>query len=76
MRGRVMGPCLLVFLGGAPIGSPLAGWAAAQFGPRVSVIAGGVISLAATAAVGAMLARRQGSPARPAHDPVPVVMTP
>lgn len=64
MRGRVMGLYMLVFLGGAPIGSPLAGWAAAQFGPRVSIIAGGLISLAATVAVAAMLARRRGLPAR------------
>ena len=64
MRGRVMGLYLLVFLGGAPIGSPLAGWAAAQFGPRVSIIAGGLISLAATAAVAAMLARHHRVPAR------------
>jgi MFS family permease len=64
MRGRVMGLYMLVFLGGAPIGSPLAGWVAAQFGPRVSIIAGGLISLAATVAVAAMLARRQRVPAR------------
>ncbi|HET9972783.1 MAG TPA: MFS transporter, partial [Streptosporangiaceae bacterium] len=64
MRGRVMGLYLLVFLGGAPLGSPLAGWAAAQFGPRVSIIAGGLISLAATVAVAAMLARRRGITAR------------
>ena len=64
MRGRVMGLYLLVFLGGAPIGSPLAGWAATQFGPRVSIIAGGLISLAATVAVAAMLAHRRGVPAR------------
>jgi len=55
---------MLVFLGGAPIGSTLAGWAAAQFGPRVSIVAGGLISLAATVAVAAMLARRQRVPAR------------
>jgi MFS family permease len=64
MRGRVMGLYMLVFLGGAPIGSPLAGWVATQFGPRVSIIAGGLISLAATVAVAAMLARRQQVPAR------------
>jgi MFS family permease len=64
MRGRVMGLYMLVFLGGAPIGAPLAGWAAAEFGPRVSIIAGGLISLAATVAVAAMLARRRGVRAR------------
>jgi MFS family permease len=61
MRGRVMGLYLLVFLGGAPLGSPLAGWIAEQFGPRMSMVSGGLISVAATAAAGIMLARRQGT---------------
>ena len=62
VRGRVMGLYMLVFLGGAPLGSPLVGWVAEQFGPRMSLIAGGVIS-AATAVVAAMvLARRRGVP--------------
>src|SRR5215468_1346482 len=33
VRGRVMGLYMLVFLGGAPLGSPPVGWAAEQFGP-------------------------------------------
>ena len=41
MRGRVMGLYMLVFLGGAPLGAPLAGWVAEVFGPRMSLIAGG-----------------------------------
>ncbi len=53
MRGRVMGLYLLVFLGGAPLGSPLVGWVGQAFGPRISLIAGGVISAAAAAVVGA-----------------------
>ncbi len=64
MRGRVMGLYMLVFLGGAPLGSPLVGWLAEQFGPRMSLIAGGVISAGATAVVGLVLARRHGVPAR------------
>ncbi len=64
MRGRVMGLYLLVFLGGAPLGSPLAGWIAEQFGPRMSIVGGGLISVAATAAAGIMLARRRGTPVR------------
>ena len=44
VRGRVMGLYMLVFLGGAPLGSPLVGWAAEQFGARMSLIGGGVIS--------------------------------
>jgi MFS family permease len=56
MRGRVMGLYLLVFLGGAPLGSPLVGWVGQAFGPRVSLIAGGLISAAAAAVVALMLA--------------------
>ena len=60
MRGRVMGLYLLVFLGGAPLGSPLVGWAGQVFGPRVSLVAGGVISAAAAAAVALVLSRSLG----------------
>jgi MFS family permease len=56
MRGRVMGLYLLVFLGGTPLGSPLAGWAAQAFGPRTSLIAGGVISAVTAAVVALVLA--------------------
>jgi MFS family permease len=70
MRGRVMGLYMLVFLGGAPIGSLLAGWVAEAFGPRMSIIGGGVISLAATIAVGLLLARRSGVQARSFLQPV------
>ncbi len=64
MRGRVMGLYMLFFLGGAPIGSPLVGWAAEAFGPRVSLLAGGVISGVATAVIGLMLARSRGTRVR------------
>jgi MFS family permease len=60
MRGRVMGLYMLVFLGGTPIGSPLAGWVAQAYGARMSVVAGGVISLVATVVVGWLLARSRG----------------
>jgi MFS family permease len=57
MRGRVMGLYMLVFLGGAPLGSPLVGWAAEAFGPRMSLIAGGVISAVATLVIAGLYAR-------------------
>ena len=60
MRGRVMGLYMLVFLGGTPLGSPLAGWVAETYGARMSVVAGGVISAAATLILGFVLARRRG----------------
>jgi MFS family permease len=59
MRGRVMGLYMLVFLGGAPIGSPLVGWLAEQFGARMSLIGGGLISAAAAVAIAAVAARRR-----------------
>ncbi len=58
MRGRVMGLYMLVFLGGTPIGAPLAGWVAEVYGPRMVLISGGLISLAATVAVALALAYR------------------
>jgi MFS family permease len=60
MRGRVMGLYMLVFLGGAPLGSPLVGWVAEMFGPRMSVVAGGAISAAAAVVIGLVLAHRGG----------------
>jgi MFS family permease len=62
MRGRVMGIYMLVFLGGTPLGSPLTGWIAQQLGTRISILAGAVISIAATAAVATLVARRKGVP--------------
>jgi MFS family permease len=64
MRGRVMGLYLLVFLGGAPLGSPLAGWLAEEFGPRMSMVCGGAISAVAAAAITLLLARSRGVRAR------------
>jgi MFS family permease len=64
MRGRVMGLYMLVFLGGTPLGSPLAGWIAEVFGPRMSIISGGLISVIATVVVALLLAHRSGVPAR------------
>jgi MFS family permease len=60
MRGRVMGLYMLVFLGGTPLGSPLAGWVAEAYGPRMTLIAGGVISMVATVVMTYVLARHRG----------------
>ncbi len=64
VRGRVMGLYMLVFLGGAPLGSPLVGWAAEQFGARMGLIGGGVISALAAASAALLLARVRDAPAR------------
>ncbi len=64
MRGRVMGIYMLVFLGGAPLGAPLTGWVAQEFGTRAAMASGGVISVAATIVVTLLIARRRGVPVR------------
>ena len=64
MRGRVMGLYMLVFLGGAPFGSLLVGWAAEQVGVRVTLIGGGLISALAAVVAALLLARARDVPAR------------
>ncbi|GAA2789044.1 MFS transporter [Kitasatospora sp. CM 4170] len=57
MRGRVMGLLVLVFTGGTPIGAPVVGWVTASYGPRLGLLACGLVSAAAAAVVGLVLAR-------------------
>jgi MFS family permease len=64
MRGRVMGIYMLMFLGGAPIGAPLTGWLAQLFGTRLSMAAGGIVSVVAAAVVALVVARHRGVPMR------------
>jgi MFS family permease len=70
MRGRVMGVYMLVFLGGAPLGSPLIGWIAEQFGPRMSLVSGGVVSALAAVVVGLILSRMTGTSVRDGLRPL------
>ena len=44
VRGRVMALYVLVFLGGTPVGAPLIGAFAELFGPRSSIVLGGVVT--------------------------------
>jgi MFS family permease len=64
MRGRVMGLYMLVFLGGTPVGGPLAGWIAEAAGPRAATLAGGAIALVSTMVVTVLLAHAHGARAR------------
>jgi MFS family permease len=60
-RGRVMALFILVFAGTMPVGAPAVGWLSEQFGPRLGVWAGGLVSLiAALVALGLQL-RRSGA---------------
>ncbi|MES5821720.1 MFS transporter [Streptomyces sp. RG80] len=57
MRGRVMSLYMMVFMGGAPLGAPIAGWITDAYGVRAGLASGGVIAAAAAATIGLVLAR-------------------
>jgi MFS family permease len=42
MRGRVLSVYMAVLAGGTPIGAPFAGWVSNQYGPRWSLVVGGI----------------------------------
>ena len=45
MRGRVIAILFAIAMGSTPLGAPLMGWLADQFGPRVAMFAGGTSGL-------------------------------
>ncbi|UDY34228.1 MFS transporter [Dermatobacter hominis] len=49
MRGRVLALQAMLFLGSTPIGGPIVGWVAQEFGARWSLVLGAVACLAAGA---------------------------
>jgi MFS family permease len=57
LRGRVMAMYSVVFIGTTPIGAPIVGWVAQQYGPRAAMGLGAAAVLL-TAAVALWLARR------------------
>ncbi len=49
LRGRVLALYVAILMGGTPIGAPVIGWVAAEFGPRVAILVGagaGVVAFA------------------------------
>ena len=57
MRGRVMSMFLLVFMGVAPIGAPVVGLLADAFGPRASLVVGGVVTIVVVSVLSVLLMR-------------------
>ena len=57
-RGRVMALHVLVFFGTTPVGAPLIGWIAEEYGARASIWLGGLASLACTLLVALVQLRR------------------
>ncbi|MFE7960628.1 MULTISPECIES: MFS transporter [unclassified Streptomyces] len=60
MRGRVMALYMMVFMGGTPIGAPIAGWVTDAYGVRAGLAVGGAISALAAAGIALALARAGG----------------
>ena len=52
VRGRVLSIYMMFFLGSTPLGSPLIGWVADAWGPRIAIAVGG-LSAVLTALVAA-----------------------
>ena len=59
MRGRVMALYILVFLGGTPVGAPVIGALAEAFGPRASLVAGGVVTALAGVVAAVVMTRHR-----------------
>jgi MFS family permease len=60
MRGRVMALYMAIFMGGTPIGAPIIGWVGGAFGPRWTILVGGLVSLVtALVALGYVLRTRR-----------------
>ncbi|PXY32618.1 MFS transporter [Prauserella muralis] len=64
MRGRVMGLYVLVLMGGNPIGGPMTGWMAEQFGGRSPFYLGGAIAVLAVVVCALVLYRARRDPLR------------
>lgn len=60
MRGRVMALYMLVFIGGNPLGGPMVGWLAAEFGGRSPFVLGGAVAALSGIVCGLVLLRRRG----------------
>ncbi|MGW0577125.1 MFS transporter [Streptomyces sp. NPDC002920] len=60
MRGRVMALYMMVFLGGSPVGAPIAGWITDAYGVRAGLAVGGAIAATAALTIGLVLARVGG----------------
>ncbi|MBY0689749.1 MFS transporter [Microbacterium marinilacus] len=49
LRGRVMALYVAILMGGTPLGAPVVGWVASEFGPRTALLVGAAGGLAACA---------------------------
>jgi MFS family permease len=47
LRGRVLALYMAILMGGTPVGAPIVGWVAAEFGPRMAILVGAGSALVA-----------------------------
>jgi MFS family permease len=73
MRGRVMALYMMIFIGGTPLGAPAIGWVGEVFGPRWTLVAGGLLSMVGVAGSAAFYLRAKR---RAEGGPRPVVTVP
>lgn len=71
LRGRVLSLYVTILMGGTPAGAPVIGWVASAFGPRWSLLGGGILTMVCTVVAFAALASRSGLAVRPRLRPRP-----
>lgn len=49
LRGRVLALYMAILMGGTPLGAPIVGWVAGEFGPRAAILLGGAAAAVAFA---------------------------
>ena len=49
LRGRVLALYMAILMGGTPLGAPIVGWVAAEFGPRMAILLGAAAAFVAFA---------------------------
>lgn len=49
LRGRVLALYMAILMGGTPIGAPIVGWVASEFGPRIAILVGAAAGFVAFA---------------------------
>ena len=69
-RGRVMALYVMVFLGSTPIGGPVVGWVAEQFGARSGLGLGGIATFIASVALLWGLRHWRVGQVQPSHRPI------
>jgi MFS family permease len=71
LRGRVMALYMTIVMGGTPIGSPIIGWVGQHFGPRWTLVGGGLLTIFGVLLALALFARpsRAAAEAATAAEP-------